>query len=148
MEKSVGVRSTPLSLRLTPDERKNLEFRAGTLPVSTYVKRQLFNDDRRAATQFRKASPDRTLLAQLLAVLGQSRIAPNLRSLADEAEVGSLMADPDTVERLIQACDDVRLMHNALMRALGLREKDPSQHEIDASAAFNEAAEGDLEDPQ
>jgi Tfp pilus assembly protein PilN len=132
---------------LTPDERENLEIRAGALPVSTYVKRQLFNDQRRAATQFRKASPDRTLLAQLLATLGGSRLAPNLRALADEAEVGSLAADEETVGRLMQACDDVRLMHNALMRALGLEEKPPSRHEIDASAEFNEAAE-DFEDRQ
>lgn len=148
MSGPVATRSTPLSIRLTPDERKNLELRSGTVPVSTYVKRQLFNDQRSAATQFRKASPDRTMLAQLLAVLGESRIAPNLRTLADEAEVGTLIADPETTERLIQACDDVRLMHNALMRALGLREKAPSQPEVNASEAFNRAAEEDDEDPQ
>lgn len=142
MSKPVGARSTPLSLRLTPDERQNLELRAGDLPVSTYVKRQLFNDQRQAATQFRKASTDRVLLAQLLATLGGSRLAPNLRTLADEAEVGTLIADDETVHLLKQACDDVRLMHNALMRGLGLHEKAPSQHEIDASAAFNRAAEG------
>jgi hypothetical protein len=83
---------------------------------------------------------NRTLLAHLLATLGASRLAPNLDRLAHEAALGDLLIDEVTATRIIEACDDVRLMHNALMRGLGMREKSPSAHEIDASAAFAKVA--------
>jgi len=138
--------SAPLSLRLTVEERQSLEARAGGLPVSTYVKRQLFGDERRSATRFRRVSADQALVAKLLSVLGQSRIAPNLDLLASQARAGNLFADAATTRQLLDACDDVRLMHNALMRALGMHEKAASSREMRAAAEFNEAARADEDD--
>lgn len=130
---------SPLSVRLTQTEREALLVRAGGLTLSAYVKRALF-----------EAAPpppgngltvaNRTLLAHLLATLGASHLAPNLERLAHEAALGNLVAGEHTTTRLLDACDDVRLMHNALMRGLGLKEKAASQRELDAAAAFNTAA--------
>lgn len=109
-----------LSVRLTSDERDALEARAGGQTLSTYVKQTLFNGPVAIPRGSGITVANRTLLAHLLATLGGSRIAPNLERLAEEAKLGNLFCDEETTGRLIEACDDVRLMHNALMRGLGV----------------------------
>jgi hypothetical protein len=89
------------------------------------------------------AVANRVLLTHLLATLGASNLAPNLERLAHEAESGELVADDEMVQALRIACDDVRLMHNALMRGLGKKEKPASRREREALATrvFNVAAD-------
>jgi hypothetical protein len=130
------VRPSPLSIRLSATERAQLEARAGSRPLGAYVKGVIFGES--APVARRRSSADTVLLAQLLAVLGRSRIAINLEDLASAARSGSLGHDADIRERLKVACDDVRLVHNALMRALGKEERTPSGHET--RLAFNLAA--------
>lgn len=127
----------PLSVRLTQAERDALLIRAGSLTLSAYVKSVLFDGPQATPRGGGITLANRTLLAHLLATLGASHLAPNLAQLASEAAVGNLFADEETTQRLIEACDDLRLMHNALMRGLGMREKTASHHEIDATVAFN-----------
>lgn len=136
--------ASPLSVRLTKEERADLTARAGTLTLSEYVKRRLFGDD--APTKLPSSMlADRNLLAQLLATLGGSDVAASLYRLARAADSGSLPVDEDIVRRLRVACDDVRLMHNALMKGLGKETREPSDRERIASAAFRTAA-GDPEE--
>lgn len=130
--------ASPLSVRLTQAERDNLTARAGGLTLSAFVKQVLFDGSPQAHKGL--AAANRVLLAHILATLGAGSIAPNLDRLARDAEGGNLYADEETTQALRQACDDVRLMHNALMRALGMKEKKPSRREVDASAAFQAAA--------
>lgn len=130
--------AAPLSVRLTTAERESLVIRAGSLTLSAFVKQVLFDGAPPARSGL--AAANRTLLAHLLATLGASNIAPNLDLLAKEAEAGNLNADDHVVTALLQACDDVRLMHNALMRGLGVQEKRASRRQVDAAAAFQAAA--------
>lgn len=141
MPKPVTRQPTPLSVRLSQAERDHLLARAGGHTLSAYVKAVLFDGSAPAPRANALAGANRTLLAHLLATLGASRIAPNLDRLAHEAEVGNLYADDETTARLREAADDVRLMHNALMRALGQREKSKSRHEISAAKEFGNVAE-------
>jgi hypothetical protein len=134
------LKSTLLSVRLTPAERDALLLRAGGSTLSAHVKAVLFEGPQPTQRTSGVTVANRTLLAHLLATLGASRLAPNLERLAHEAFVGNLFADEETIRRLAEACDDVRLMHNALMRGLGMKEKSASHHEISASAAFNLAS--------
>lgn len=136
MSDTLGKRPSPLSVRLSDAERQELERRADGEALSAYVKRQLF------AEAAKPAPANNALLAQLLATLGGSRVASNVARLAQGAESGSLVADDATTRRLIEACDDIRLMHNALMRALGKEERVPSGHEVRARAAFAAAVRG------
>lgn len=136
MPDAVGKRPSPLSVRLSDSERQELERRADGEALSAYVKRQLF------AEAAKPAPANNALLAQLLATLGGSRVASNVARLAQAAETGSLVADDGTTRRLIEACDDIRLMHNALMRGLGKAERAPSGHEVRARAAFAAARGG------
>jgi hypothetical protein len=134
MSDTLGKRPSPLSIRLSAEERNELEALAGGEPLSTYVKRRLFDHD----GQRKSANP--ALLAQLLATLGRSHVAGNLERLTRDAEFGILVADKETVRTLRDACDDIRLMHNALMRGLGLREKAKSRHELGLRRTFEQAS--------
>jgi hypothetical protein len=138
--RSVSKNPAPLSVRLTQAERDTLLARAGGQTLSAYVKQVLFDGPAPVPRGGGLTVANRTLLAHLLATLGASRLAPNLAVLADEANSGNLFADAETVERINQAVDDVRLMHNALMRGLGMKQKQLSFHEFKAMEEFNAAA--------
>lgn len=115
----------PFSLRLTFEERARLEELAGSEPLGAYIKRKVFNGKgpgaRRARSRKRRPIKDEKKLAQVLAMLGQSRIANNLNQLAKAANIGTLPMMPDTERDIRRACADVALMRRELLRALGHR---------------------------
>jgi predicted DNA binding CopG/RHH family protein len=112
---------SPLTLRLSTEERDSLKQRAGEsgLSVSAYVRSCLFQNSGQ-----RKNYPikDRVELARLLGLLGQSEIATNLDTLADEASCGSLLFDEDTQAKIQATYDHVCFMRECLIAVLGLRE--------------------------
>ena len=59
-------------------------------------------------------------LAQLLAMLGQSRLANNVNQLAKAANTGSLPVTPETEEALLTAVQEVTRMRQLLIEALDL----------------------------
>ena len=115
----------PFSLRLTFEERARLEELAGTEPLGSYIKRKVFDGKgagtKRARSRKRRPIKDERRLAQVLAMLGQSRIANNLNQLAKAANLGTLPMMPDTERDIRRACADVALMRRELLRALGHR---------------------------
>lgn len=106
-------RPPPLSLRLSDEQRRNLEMRAGDIPVSTYVKNVLFEGE-----DFAKASADRILAARLLGMLGLSDIATNLATLAEQASAGTVW-DDKTLVQVTQARDHLHAIRTLLLKALG-----------------------------
>ncbi|WP_372603747.1 plasmid mobilization relaxosome protein MobC, partial [Actibacterium sp.] len=114
-----GKRESPLSIRLTFEERARLDSQAGNLPLGSYIKSQLFTDEAETYRKRRRAPQvDEKLLAEVLACLGASRIANNLNQLAKAANTGSLIVDPDTKRDLKRASDDIHAMRMLLMQAL------------------------------
>ena len=115
----------PFSLRLTFEERARLEELAGSEPLGSYIKREVFDGKgagtKRARSRKRRPIKDEKRLAQVLAMLGQSRIANNLNQLAKAANLGTLPMMPDTERDIRRACADVALMRRELLRALGHR---------------------------
>ena len=63
---------------------------------------------------------DHQALAQVLGLLGQSRLSSNLNQLARSANSGSLPVTPDTEAALISAAADVREIRRLLLDALNL----------------------------
>lgn len=115
----------PFSLRLTFDERARLEELAGNEPLGSYIERKVFDGKgagmKRARSRKRRPIKDEQHLAQVLAMLGHSRIANNLNQLAKTANLGTLPVMPDTERDIRRACADVALMRRELHRALGHR---------------------------
>ncbi|OLF77685.1 hypothetical protein AWH62_03145 [Maricaulis sp. W15] len=111
-------RLPPLSLRLSADERARLERMADGKPLGGFIKACLFGDRRKAAT-----NPIREEVARALALLGQSGIGPAIRSMARDAERGTLPLDPETQASIRAACADVAVIKSLLMKSLGIKER-------------------------
>ena len=111
----------PVSLRMTFEEKARLERDAAGMSVSAYIRWKLFNPNN-PPPRLRGKFPvkDHQTLAQLLALLGQSRIANNLNQLARSANTGSLPVTPETEAALSEAAADIAEMRQLLLRALNL----------------------------
>ncbi|MEW7986735.1 MAG: hypothetical protein AB2799_13160 [Candidatus Thiodiazotropha sp.] len=114
--------ASPFSLRLTFEERSALEKEAGSKPLGTYIRAQLFEGreaPRKVRTRTRKPLQDDRALARVLGELGKARLANNLNQLAKAVNTGSLPVTPDTEKAINEACRAVQDMRRQLMQALG-----------------------------
>lgn len=121
---------SPFSLRLSFEERAQLERDAAGLSLSAYVRERIF-DGSKTTPRRRGKFPvkDQKALASVLAMLGQSRLANNLNQLAHAANTGSLAVTPDTEASLKGACRDIASIRHMLMVALGLMDGKASKSE-------------------
>lgn len=121
-----GKTPPPFSLRLTFEERAQLEEAANGVPLGAYIRAVLFGQDLQKVRR-RNTNPikDHAALAQVLGVLGQSRLAQNVNQMAKAVHAGALPVNPDTEADLDRACDDIRAMRHALIQALGLESEVP-----------------------
>lgn len=113
----------PFSLRLSAEERAQLELAAGGQPLGAFIRERLLGGDlvpRR--TRGRYPVKDHVALAQVLGALGASRLANNLNQLAKAAHMGALPVSPDVEEELKEACAAVREIRARLLTALGVTE--------------------------
>ncbi len=111
----------PFSLRLTFEERAKLERDAAGMALGAYIRSRLL-DPETVAPRKRGKFPvkDHQALAQLLGLLGQSRLANNVNQLARAANTGSLAVTPDTEEALVSATADINHMRQLLIQALDI----------------------------
>ncbi|WP_187428601.1 hypothetical protein ROLI_013060 [Roseobacter fucihabitans] len=90
--KKTPAKPSPVTLRVTPEERTKLEELAAGMTLSAYIRACVFAEE----TKRRKKRPanvieDKKAAAEALALLGQSRIASNLNQLAYHANIGALI---------------------------------------------------------
>lgn len=118
-------RPAPFSLRLSFEERRQLEQDSGRQSISAYIKSRLFDPDK-PVKQARGLNPvkDHQALSQALGLLGSSGLAQRLGELAKAAGIGALPVDDDTEKAIRRACDDVRIIRRFLLAALGIRDPD------------------------
>lgn len=109
----------PFSIRLTQEERERLEAEAKGKPLGVYIREKLFADAASPRKARRKPAPDQALLAKVLGMLGQSRLANNMNQIAKAAHIGVIILTPALIEDIEQACRDIRIMRDALLAALG-----------------------------
>jgi len=115
-------RPAPFSLRLTPEERQQLEGQAGAMPLASYIKSVVLADDAPKYRALRKPPvAEQQLLAEVLARLGQTRHANNLNQIAKHLNQGTLVLDPELEEDIRAAIAEVAWMRVTLMRALGIK---------------------------
>jgi hypothetical protein len=132
---SYRARRAPISIRLTDAEREALTDLAGDLPLSTYVKRMLFQESSPPRRSARRIVAHDRELALVLAKLGKSGLADSLRAIAIMGINGVLYVDDDCLAYLRRACDEVHEMRALLLAALG-KEPDPDS----AKDAFQSAS--------
>ena len=111
---------SPLTLRLTVDERAKLEELAAGMTLSAYVRACVFAEE----TKRRKRRPndvveDKKAVAEVLALLGQSRIASNLNQLAHHANLGILIVGDEEKAQIAEANAHLQAIRGLLVQALG-----------------------------
>lgn len=141
--------AAPLSIRFTDAEKVLLKQKAGDLSVGAYIRKIVLADE--GASRRTRQSPlrDAAPLGQLLALLGQARLANNLNQIAKGVNQGSLPVSPEVEADLRRACADVVEMRFLLVRALGLKivEEAIQSAAPPLAPTFNDAASGDDAQP-
>lgn len=115
---------SPLTLRLTPEERVRLEDLAAGMTLSAYVRACVFAED----VKLRRTRPtdiveDKKAAAEALALLGQSRIASNLNQLAYHANIGALIVGEAEKAEIAEANKHLAAIQALLMDALGKKKR-------------------------
>ena len=116
--------SRRITLRLTDEEDAKLRQMSEGTTVSAFIRQQVF-DEKKTRRPRRSYMPvqDKEAMAKALGLLGQSRIANNLNQLAYHANTGTLLIDEETIAKLNEAYDHVRLIRAELIKGLGLSGK-------------------------
>jgi hypothetical protein len=113
---------TSISIRVTPQERDQLDQLAGNCTVSAYVRERVLGKEAAPRkTQHRNPIKDQELISRVLSMLGASRIASNLNQLAKAVNLGILTLPPELESLLREACLAVLQMRDMLMQSLGKR---------------------------
>lgn len=109
-----------VTLRFSEEDYARLKELADGMALATYIRAQALAED--LPRRKRRLAPvdDRQAVAQLLGLLGQSRIANNLNQLAYHANVGSLAMDDAARSQIEEAYEHILFMRSTLMKALGL----------------------------
>ncbi|MCI5043244.1 MAG: hypothetical protein MRY72_00980 [Aquisalinus sp.] len=122
-------RPAPLSIRLTPEMRVQLEQwarEAGGVSLNRYVIETLFAGDAgtMSVRSSRRSMPslDQVKLSQALALMGHMDTAHDLRSLAKSAALGCLPVTPEVDAAITAACQDMGLIKSHIMAALRVAE--------------------------
>lgn len=119
--------SSPLAFRVTDDERAELKRDAGSMTLSAYIRLVMFGSQaeayksRRQTRKNREPRTDEVLLAQILAVLGQSRLAANFNQIVKLANCGALPVTPELESELKETCEAIRDVRVLLIKALGIK---------------------------
>lgn len=116
-------RPSPISLRLTEEEKEELNKLASGMPINAYIKSCLFRSSAcKPKINGSTLVKDRKALAQAIGLLGQSELARNLSQIAYEAKSGSLLLDEQTMKDINLACEQITTIRLSLITALGLKD--------------------------
>jgi hypothetical protein len=117
---------SPLTLRLTREERDRLDQLAAGMTLSAYVRACVFADDAKLRkTRPKDIADENKAAAEALALLGQSRIASNLNQLAYYANIGGLSIGEAEKTQIAEANAHLAAIRALLVEALG-KKKRPS----------------------
>jgi len=113
-----------LTLRVTEDELTQLKKLSSGISLSAYIRKCVFGKDT-VPRKVRSRVPvrDQEALAQVLGLLGQTRIANNLNQIAYEANCGSLLMDQETEDEIKLACAHIAFIRVKLIEALGIKKR-------------------------
>lgn len=117
-------RAAPFSLRLSEGERERLLQEAGGAALGAYIKAKLLGAPPLRMRRTGADVQDQKALAQVLALLGRSRLSSNLNQLAHAANIGALPVTPETEAELRQTLAEVRAIRHLMLVALGLKAED------------------------
>ncbi|NYI29331.1 plasmid mobilization relaxosome protein MobC [Sulfitobacter geojensis] len=111
-----------VTLRLSVEDHERLMAMADGMALSTFIRAKALGEALpRRKPRSTASVVDKQALAQILGLLGQSRIANNLNQLAYHANIGSLAVEARTEEEITEAYEHVLFLRHTLLKALGMR---------------------------
>ena len=113
-----------ITIRFKPEEYARLEAKAGSRPVSQYIRSAVFEGGaakRRGAN--RRVLPDAALAAKVLALLGPHPRLSGFKEAAARIEDGIEPAAEETKVLLSEIRDWLAKLHSLLMAALNVGER-------------------------
>lgn len=111
-----------VTLRLSEGDHARLKKMADGMALATFIRAKVLEEQLPRRKPRSSASiADTQAIAQVLGLLGQSRIANNLNQLAYHANVGSLVMDDVAEAQIEEAYDHILLLRQTLLKALGMR---------------------------
>ena len=115
----------PFPIRLTFEERAQLEHDAAGMPLGAYVRSKVFGG--KGGVPYKRSAriKDETNLGRVLGLLGASRLSQNVSHLAKLARSGALPVTAETERELRTACADIASMRYHLLKALGQKPARP-----------------------
>jgi hypothetical protein len=139
-QQASSKRIPPLSIRLSKDERIELEERAERLGLSMggYCKSVIFNTP--PPRRSRRPTRDKAELARLMGQV--SKLGNNVNQIARQLHLTSAV---DIVE-LRQAINDLHQIRQAIMRALGYQEANPDESLADEADVVSEVLRESFQD--
>lgn len=120
-------RTPPFSIRFTDSELERVKNMAQRLDMSTasFIRHKIFDSSATGDFTSVKGSQvklDKKALAELLAMLGASRIANNLNQIAKSVNMGTLTVSDENIEaQLWESYESIAFIKNKLMEDLGFR---------------------------
>lgn len=108
-----------VTIRLSQEDHAKLTQLADGAALSVYLRARALGQELPKPRARGMAVEDRAAVAQILGLLGQSRIANNLNQLAYHANVGALDFDDEAKDQLEEAYALVLDMRALLLTALG-----------------------------
>lgn len=115
---------SPVTLRLTSEEREKLEELAAGMTLSAYIRACIFAETcKRRKRRPKSVVEDKEAVAEALALLGQSRIASNLNQLAYHANTGILIESDKTKDQIAEANAHLKAIRSLLVQALSKGQK-------------------------
>jgi hypothetical protein len=118
---------SPICFRVSPDERAELERKAGSMTISAFIRWSIFGDDATPRKRrVKRPIKDYRILAQLFALIKQTQCWNNLNQIARGINSNTWIVTPETEKLLQDACKAIIEIRSMLMKALGLNESDRS----------------------
>jgi len=114
------LKLTPVSVRLTADEKAKIKRDAAGQPLSAYI-RECVLQTGASSDAFLSSRNRKPELVRVLAALGRSNLARDFEELSFAVRDGTVQLSAESEAALRQACADIAAMRRDLLKALGLR---------------------------
>ncbi|TPW25838.1 plasmid mobilization protein [Pararhizobium mangrovi] len=109
-----------VTIRFSSDDFERLQSLADGMTLSVYIRAKALGEELKRRKQRSSASvADKAAVAEILGLLGESRIANNLNQLAYHANVGTLTIDDEARFQIDEAYRTIFGMRTLLLKALG-----------------------------
>ena len=117
-------RDHPVSIRFKPEEYAQLVAKAGTTPISTFI-REFVLDAVASRRSGWKAAPvkDHAALAKVLALLGQDSRVQAFKRTAGQVDDGTADCDGETRQQIAECHAMLAEILSVLMQALGVEKQ-------------------------